>query len=123
MVSGVKIQLPHTFFVNNENTDPIFVRLMSRNKAYIACIYELVGRTASQGLFRTQIFVNSEEIYYKVIDGLGMLGISFYNDINYVYVKITQYCSCTIQCIGTSDMNIIHNPQFVDVDVNNLSLI
>lgn len=122
-MSGVTIQLPHTFFVNNLNSDPIFVRLMYRNKSYIACIYELVGRTASQGLFRTQIFVNSDEIHYKVIDGLGMLGISFYNDINYVYVKINQYCSCTIQCIGTSDMSIIHNPQLVNIDVNNLTLI
>lgn len=122
-MSGVTIQLPHTFFVNNLNSDPIFVRLMFINKLYIACIYELVGRTASQGIFRAQIFVNGASITYKIIDGLGMLGISFYKDSDYVYVKISRYCSCTIQSIGTSDMNIIHNPQLVNIDVNNLTLI
>lgn len=123
MSGGVIIQLPHVFFINNLNSDPIFVRLMFINKSYIACIYELVGRTAAQGIFRAQIFVNSDSITYKVIDGLRMLGISFYKDSYYVYVKISQYCSCTIQCIGTSDMDIIHNPQLVNIDVNNLSLI
>lgn len=123
VVSGINIQLPCTFFIINLDINPKFIRLMYINQLYTACIYELVGRTSSQGLFRTHLFLSEGNINYKVIDGIGMLGITLYKDSNYVYAAISQYCSCTIQCIGTSDMTIVRNPKLIDIDINSLILI
>ena len=122
-MSGINIQLPHTFFFRNLELSPVVIRLMYISQLYTACIYELIGRTSAQGIFRTHLFLSEGNITYKVIDGIGMSGITFYKDSNYVYAAISQYCSCTIQCIGTSDMTIIRNPKLVDIDINSLRLI
>ena len=68
LVSGINFQLPHCFFVSNIDPNPRIVRLMDITALYSACIYEFVGRTASNGLFNLHLYFNgrTNNITYKI---------------------------------------------------------